>query len=269
MPFMGPPRVIILRGVDRYNADDLNILSGYLEDPNTDTCLVMVAEKPDMRMKFFKRIKEKKLEVSFQVPKGRGLTVWVKESMSRRGAKMTDEAARLLVERIGQDLMELDGELEKIYLYALDRKTIGPDDVRFVSRLGQTANIFELGDAVGEQKPGKAVAALQELLVNSHHLPVLVMLIRHFRLLLKAKILQTGQNKDIEPAKALGLPPFAARKYMEQARKLGLNDIKKGLARLMETNLALMSSTAPAHILMDRLVLDLATIRSFERRPAI
>ena len=265
MPFMSPPRVIVLKGIDRYSAEELVMFHKYLDQPNETTCLVLVVDKPDFRLKFYKTIRDRGWDVSLQAPRGRGLLAWVKQAMARRGQEMTEGAAQELIERIGTDLMELDGELEKISLYALDLPKVTGEEVRAAGRLSPTANVFMLGDAVGEQRPDEALMALKDLLLVDHHLPVLYMLIRHFRLLLKAGILQLEGVGQSEAVKSLGLPPFVARKYIDQARTLALGQIKKGLACLLEANLTLISNPAPPRLVMERLVLDLASLRPRRR----
>lgn len=268
MPFMSPPRVVVVRGVDRYAADDLKAFNSYIADPNDTTCLVLVADKPDFRLKFFKTVKELKLDVSFDTPKGRELIEWVKDAVELKGQSISDEAVKTIIDQVGPELMELDRELEKVSLYALDKAGITPADVRAAARVGATANIFMLGDAVGEQNSGKALGALKELLDRDHHLPILIMLVRHFRLMLKAKIMVINRIPGGEAAKELGVPPFAAKKYMSQANGLTLYEIKKGLACLLTTNLTLISSPAPARHVMDKLILDLTTLKQ-RRRPEL
>jgi DNA polymerase-3 subunit delta len=267
MPFFGA-RVVIVRGVDRYSADDLSLFLNYFQDPNDRTVLAMTADKVDSRLKFSKFLKDRNWSVEFQAPKGRGLTAWVREAMKSRGQGMTPEAAEELILRIGTDLTELDHELEKISRYAVDRREVSRDDVITASRLGQTATVFKLSDAVGEQDPGKALAALKELLDREHHLPVFVMLVRHFRLLLKARLLLDARAPQAEWGKQLGLPPFIIRNYMNQARGLDFDMIKKGLACLLEANLTLVKTQAPERLVMDKLVLDLASLRPV-RRPGL
>ena len=261
MPFGPPPRVVIVRGADRYSADDLALFTAYLDDPNESSCLLLCGDKPDFRLKFFKTMKERGLAVGFEPPKGRGLTAWVKEAMVRRGSALSEEAARELVDRIGPDLMELDQEVEKVYLYALGRDRIGPEDVRIASRLGHLATVFQLGDATAEQRTGQALADLNDLMMSEPAMKVLAMLVRHFRLLLKATLALEERLNQGEAAKALGVPPFVARKYLDQARDLTRAEIKKGLVRLMEANLTLMSSPAPDRLVMEGLVLDLSSLK--------
>lgn len=261
MPFMGPPRVVIVRGVDRYPAEELQKLLPYLESPNDSTCLVLVADKPDWRLKLFKAARQQGCEVVFEAPRGRALAKWVREAMAERGMKMGEEAAQLLVDQVGEDLMELDQEIEKLSLYAGAGSTVSVETVRNVARAGHRASVFRLGDALGRQDAGTALTELRELLTSEHHLPVLAMMVRHFRLLLKAKLIEGSRLSQNEAASELGVPPFAARQYLDQARGLTLADIKKGLIRLQEANLTLISSPAPDRAVMEGLVLDLAGLK--------
>ena len=108
MPFAQPPRVIIVQGVDRYSAEDLSEFKDYLSGPNESTCLVLVADKPDFRIGFFKVIKAKGFEINFDPPRGRGLVAWVKNTGAERGWAVTEDAARTLIELAGTDLSNLD-----------------------------------------------------------------------------------------------------------------------------------------------------------------
>ena len=261
LPLMGRPRVVVVRGVDNYSAEDLSILETYLDDPNESACLVLTADKPDFRLKFYKKLREMDYLVAFDLPKGRGLASWVREAFERRGKQVADDAVRTLIERIGADISELDQEVEKICLFALKSKRIGAEEVRIAARMGHTANVFELGDAVGLQNPERALSALKDLLATDHYMPILHMLIRHFRLLLKARLLAGRSIRESEAAGALGVPPFVVRKYLDQARKLDMPGIKMGLASLLKANLTLISDPAPPNLVMERLVLELSTLR--------
>lgn len=267
MPFMAPPRVIVLRGVDRYPVGDLAVLTDYLDAPNESTSLVLVADKPNFNFKFYKNLKAKKLAVGFDAPQRRDLASWVVDAVERRGRRMAISTARNLIEQVGTDLNELDSEIEKLSLYAYDREMIEPQDVRAAARVGNTANIFELGDAVGSQRPGQAISALEELLGESDPIPVLAMLIRHFRLLLKAKILLEERARESDAAKALGVPSFVVRKYLGQARNLHMQEIRKGLAHLQEANRTLVTSSKPGRMVMDGLVLKLTALKRRSAEP--
>ncbi|MFH1135947.1 MAG: DNA polymerase III subunit delta [Pseudomonadota bacterium] len=267
MPFPGPPKVVIVKGFDRYSAEDLELFHQYLDDPNDAVCLVLVADKIDNRLKFYKSAVKKGLDVAFESPKGRLLVQWVRDAVARRGLAMNEETALALIDQLGTDLMELEGEIEKLSLFALGGKTVDADLVRKVARVTPTASVFQLGDALGEQKPGLALACLGDLLVGSAPHAILAMLVRHFRLLARARVLSDRRVSQKDAAGALGVPPFVVGKLFTQARSLEFQDIKKGLALLQEANLALISTGPPDGLVMEKLVLDLSSLRQRGRRP--
>ena len=151
------------------------------------------------------------------------------------------DAAQTLVNRVGASLEDLDQELEKLALYVLPDTTVRAEAVRTVTRLRPTANIFELGDAIGEQRAGAALAALGDLLQTSAALPTLVMIVRHLRLLLKALGIQK-EGREREAGRLLGLPPFVVRKTMAQARNFSEDQLRAGLVRIEETYRSLFTS---------------------------
>ncbi|MBW2063008.1 MAG: DNA polymerase III subunit delta [Deltaproteobacteria bacterium] len=265
MPFMAPPRVLVVRGVDRYPAEELSILKEYLSDPNESTCLVLVADKPDFRLGLFKALQRQKLAVSFDPPRGRSLVAWVQETGADRGYKVGLSAARTLIELVGTDLMNLNQELEKVCLYAGPEAEVGEEDVRAAARISHTASIFDLGDAVGEQNRAGALSALKDLLLQEHHLMILAMIARHFRLLLKARQLLNQKASQAEAQRALGLQAWVTRKYLSQARNLNLAQLKKGLSRVLEADLALKTTGTPERLILERLVFDLASLRPSRR----
>ncbi|MBW1708508.1 MAG: DNA polymerase III subunit delta [Deltaproteobacteria bacterium] len=265
MPFVTPPRVIAVRGVDRYTAEDLSLLSEYIVDPNESACLVLIADKPDFRLGIFKKLKKMGLAVSFDPPKGRDLVTWVKKSGASRDYKITTNAARVLIELIGTDLTSLDNELEKVCLYAGSKNEIGEKEVRAAARVSQTASIFDLGDALGGQNQARALAALKDLIISDHPLSILAMIVRHFRLLFKTRMLLNEQASQAQAQRALGLPAYVTRKYINQARTLDLVELKKGLIRLQEADLALKSTGIPERLVLEKLILDLASLRPIRR----
>jgi len=271
MPFLAPPRIIILRGADRYSTEEISLFKSYLDDPNESTCLVLIAEKPDFRLGFFKGLQQAGWTVNFDPPRGRELADWVVETGKRLGHTVTPAAARLLIDRVGADLIDLNNELEKVCLYAGPGAAVDADQVEAASSLSRTASIFELGDAVGEQNPARALSALKGLLLKEHPLMILAMIVRHFHLLAKARAL-LDQGEDTSTAhKTLGVPSFAARNYLNQARRLNADQLQKALSSLLKADLALKSSGAPERLILEGLILELSALKAETRaglRPA-
>jgi DNA polymerase-3 subunit delta len=261
MPFLNPPRIVIVRGADTYSADEMALFKDYVSDPNPKSCLVLLADKPDFRLAVFKTMRQQDLTVSFDPPKGRSLVFWVMESAEQRGYKLDQNAARTLIEMVGTNLTSLDHELEKVCLYSGDKRTIGVEEIKTAARLSRTASIFDLGDAVGEQDGARALTALKDLYLEEHYLRILAMIVRHFHLLLKVRLLLDDGARQGEVQQALKLPPFVVKKYLSQVRDLDAPRLKKAIARLLLADQTLKSSGAPDRLVLESMVLDLTSLR--------
>ena len=214
--------------MDRYSAEDLTFFQHYLDDPNDRCALVLIADKPDFRLKFFKTIKDKGWNVSFEAPKGRDLIDWIREAAARRDQTISEEAAQMLIEMVGTEPNDLDRELEKVSLFALEKKRIAPEDVQTAARTGFTANIFELGDAIGQGRPEKALAALRDLLFTEHYRVVLTMVIRHFRLLLKTSLLAEERGEGRGIGQGIGRAALCGQKLLESGPESVVRNDQRG-----------------------------------------
>src|SRR4051812_26559405 len=52
LPMMARRRLVIVRDADALDAKQLDQLASYVAEPSPETCLVLVAEKVDQRLKF-------------------------------------------------------------------------------------------------------------------------------------------------------------------------------------------------------------------------
>ena len=96
---------------------------------------------------------------------------WVGQHAARTGRGISDEAAELLVGRLGQDRYRLDNELAKLASYAGDR-AITASDVRLLSPPGDS-DVFKLVEHLLRRDLAATVVDLRKLLVHDHSLRIL------------------------------------------------------------------------------------------------
>lgn len=125
-------RVVVVRNADALKGDG-DGLSAYLDDPTPELTLVIVATKPDKRKAVWRALSERATLRSADPLKGRALRAHVVERVKRRGLRLTDEGLFELLERVGQSLQRLTGELDKLEAFALgDARPLGADAVALV-----------------------------------------------------------------------------------------------------------------------------------------
>ncbi|MDL2227052.1 DNA polymerase III subunit delta [Deltaproteobacteria bacterium OttesenSCG-928-M10] len=260
MPFFASPRVIVVKNPP-FSGDDWNSLADYLEDPNPETTIVMVIDKPDARLRFFKKAKNAGAEVEAKAPKGAALNKWLEERFAERGVNASPQAARLIIERAGTELPALLGEAEKLSLYLGEGGRVTPELVRELVSLAPSANVFELGEAMGRRDAKTALAVLLELLATEHHLPVLAMMVRHFRIMLQIKTRQASLGRSrlgSDQASELGLHPFVLEKTQGQAAAWSWTELTRALAALEEAHRSLVTTATDPQAVLENLALNLS-----------
>lgn len=259
-PFGAPPRVLVAQNPP-FTADDWALLADYLADPNPDTTIILAVDKVDNRLKLAKEVKKAGAEVDCAPPKGAALTKWLVNEFAARGANCPAGVANLVIERLGEDLPALLGEAEKLSLYVGPGGAITPALVKDMVALSPSATVFMLGDALGQQNARGAITALLELLTTENHMPVLAMMVRHFRLMLQVKTLQALYRTDrLSPdqARDLGLHPFVLGKTQAQAARWGWPALKEALRLLEEAHRAAVTTATPPRYLLEDLALRLS-----------
>ena len=83
------------------------------------------------------------------------------------------------------------------------------------------------------------------------------MVARHVRLLLGARIHLHRGTARAELPKLLGVPPFVAKKLVDQARRFRGATLEQALHALARTDRELKSSRRPSPLVIEQTVLDL------------
>ena len=165
--------------------------------------------------------------------------------MKQEGRRIDPEATESLVARVGPGLRQLSLELEKLFAFAGPEATITRADVEATVSRQSESTIFMLVDAIGEQRAGRALAHLDDILREEAAPYVLFMIARQFRILLRASVLLQRKAAPGTIQQALGVPPFVARRMMEQARNFPPSVFAEIFRRLQEADRAIKTTGHP------------------------
>ena len=233
LPMMAKRRLILVRDADEMKADELGGLVSYVSDPAPESCLVFVAEKADQRLKFFSAFKKHGELVKLDPLYERQLPDFVRGEARARGVTLAPDAVTMIVAEIGAELGQLADAVERLAMYAGERKQITAEDVDKVVATTRQRSVFELANAVGAGDRASALAMLSSMLgARESGVRIVAMLARHLRQLwITSELLQRTRDK-FEIASALGIPPFFADDIIRQARTLDAAKAKRMHAAL-------------------------------------
>lgn len=268
LPFLSSKRMVVVGGLfSQVKKEDEGIwLDGFARLPETSIVVFWEATSPASLEKkgMFKAI-EKLGEVhrfAFPQLEGTKLSDWVQGRVRAKGGEIEPAAVRELVTRVGADLWQMNGEIDKLFAFAVGKR-VTKQMVEMLVPASFEGRIFELMDAISKKQIKRAIALLeQERLAGSDDHYLLTMLGRQVRILLSARAfldraspLSEGGMRGVmnEFAAASGLHPFPAQKALEQARLFNLDDLTRAHDLLFEYDLNIKTGRMPAGLAVDLL----------------
>lgn len=257
LPVLCERRLVILR-VEEGRAAKLDlawsqVIESWLAQAGSSTSavLVIVVSKVDRRSKWVKAFREPAILVDCDPPKGaRDLAKFLSDEAKRQAVDLAPDAADLLGERVGPQLLLLRQEIEKAGLLAGPGARIQRRHVEMSVATVADEPIWDLTDAIGQGKTAEAIALLARMLTHGAAPPaILGALATHFR-----KLVRVGHGESVAG------PPFVVRKLEQQARRYPTRRLISCLRAIQRTDVDLKgASVMRPERALEQLVLVLAT----------
>ncbi len=248
---------VVLRNLDAWNAARKAMIVDYLENPSSESDLVLIGSKLGAREKLLAAVKKAGEVHNFEQPTGRALARWAVGHAAKQGLQLPEDVAGSLAERCSGDKMRLVREIEKLALYVAGRPAT-LEDVEDLCPPNLQSNIFAFVDSLATGEQGRALKLLEDLLSTGEPpMRIMYMVRRQFQLVARARALSGKGATPAEVAKELKVPPFVARKLEEQGRKLSAEDAGRALELVLDLERGLKGGRD----LGDELQVELAVLK--------
>ena len=262
-------RLVIVEDVESWKAADLKALGEYLARPAPTTVLTLVGSEVKKDSALAKAVAKSGEVLLYDLPKrGRkaDLPRWVEAQLRERGVLVEPDAARAIVELVGDSPDELATEIDKLATWA-DGQRIGEREVAELVPARAEVPPFDLTDAWGRRDVAGALAAAERLVERSGDgsrdvfLRVSGLLTSHI-----------GRVQDCQQLSAAGVPPAAAadqlkrnrfyvQKLYEQAGNFSPDEVGEAIVRLARLDLALKGgSKLPGELEFTRALIDITRV---------
>jgi len=257
LPMMAQRRVVLVKQAHDFSAVELEQLTPLIENPVDTSVLVLVAEKADMRKRFFKTFESKGVVCKFVRPYENQLDPWIHEIAKLHGKVLSLDAVVVIKEWVGTSLTDINNELAKVAQYVGERAHIDVGDVKAVVSRSRIDTVFELVNCMGRGDCASSFTHLANLLDNGQNeIGVLSMTIRHFRILLLChEALKEGLSQP-QIASRVGVLGFFIKEYIEQAKRHDMRQLLQIYDVLLDTDRALKSNPLSNHLWLENLVLQ-------------
>ena len=182
LPFMTAMRLVAVRRCQALPAKGADALAAYARDPNPSTALLLLADESlgasrDRRDHWLLGAVPASAIVSLATRDGRSAETWLRQRAAAEGLTVGEEAARLLVQWVGDDGASLLGEARKAALAGgPDNTSVGVKEVTAVVGEHRLSGVFDLTRAVQRREVGTALRTLDRLLATEEPMRLLALL---------------------------------------------------------------------------------------------
>jgi len=249
MPMGDEWRVVFIKNVQKITENDKKILKEYLNKPCESTILVIF----DIYDKFT-FIKENAQFVDCKRFDNATAIPVIASEFAKRGKKISDEAARTLLEYCNGYLTRVMSEVDKLAYYDINEPMVTKKMVDELVFKDSEVVIYELTEALGSKNGDKALKTLEHLKKESG---ILGLITNHFRRLF---FVSTSGFNDKELSNLLGVKEYAISKQRNQVKNFSKMQLKKIYSLLEEIDYGIKSGAFQQETALNFLVLSILYI---------
>ncbi len=253
-PMMFGKMLIVINCLDYFSKTfedkEIKEIESALENNNENLDIVFVAQLPrnegkklDSRKKFFKLLKKYNSLECPLIPtyKTAELEGWIIKQGKSKGIKLDKNALTAIISQIGNNLRQIDGELDKLKLFAYPNDTVTADMVREICISNE--DLFAFSDFLMENEKDRALLEYRKLLDTRYPLEILSTLQTMLRrwIILKAK---SQSATPMELSRMTGMHEYVVKLTLQKLKKNNLKDLVKLKENLTDAEYRIKSGLA-------------------------
>lgn len=251
-------KVVIADNANMFSSQtskDSEIIEKYLNHINSKTILIFIVhnEKIDSRKKITKLLTKngKILEFNNDInPEN-----IVKELL--KDYKISYQNIKLLIDRVGNNLLILQKEIEKLKLYKENNEITENDIINVTTKKIET-DIFKLIDSIVKKDKEKALEIYHEMLkINEEPLKIVIMLANQFRIMYQSKELLMKGYSEKDIASTLQIHPYRVKLAIQNSQVYDSKTLLKYLNDLADIDLNIKTRNVSKELALELFILKL------------
>ncbi len=261
LPFLTGRRIVVLKNADKFISANRELLETYFDNPSPTGVLIITVGNFDARTRLAKKLPRVGRLISVSQPSADRLPVQLRQyALEAHTKTLQSQASELLIELVGDDLVRLYGEIDKLAVFVGQKKAITADDVNCLVGHNRLFDAFDVINSLIARDAAGAVDQLRRLFSQDRDAQYTFIgaLAYHLRRMFTAKVmLQKGRNEwDI--AKSLRIW-YRADELFEQLRRTSLIEIGMLIQRLARADYEIKTGRATSRTVIEQLIMAMAT----------
>jgi DNA polymerase III subunit delta len=241
-PMAGDRQLVVLReaqDMDLKKEETLGLLLSYIKNPQPSTVLVIAHKYKTIPAKLLKAVSasDKAVAVESKRKYESELPAWITAQVKNSGYSISDKAAIMLVEFLGNNLEKINNELSKLYINLTRTKAITEESVEQFIGISKDYNIFEFQKALARKNITVANKIANHFAINPGENSIfktIPMLFNFFsKVLLIHSLPDKSESSIISKAK---ISPYTKQDYIDAYRNYNAKKVMDIISWLRECN---------------------------------
>jgi len=184
------------------------------------------------------------------------IPAWIAKRVKKDKRDIQPAAASMLAAYVGTSLREICNELEKLYIYLGEKKSIAVDDITAVVGVSKEFTVFELQWAIGMKDTRKATEILERMMGAGEQPVVMVaVMTKFFQTVWKLLDVRRRNVPQAQQMTQAGIFMFID-KYAQVANSFTVREIEDVFLSLAEVDEKLKTSGGDPKLLLQTFIVN-------------
>lgn len=234
-PLSGDYSLLIVKDSKNISTDFKNVIL-YIENYNPKTILVLSFNSSvDKRKKIYKSSLKNGIVFESKKIYENQIYSWIENQCKYKSLNLHPNSIKIIADFTGNDLSQIDNELEKLKLNSKEEELIRPQEVEDIIGFSKEYNFFELTKVIGKNNYDKSLELVTYMSKNTKKYPLPLIIGTVYSFFNKLFIYHSIENKS-EASKLLGINPYFIDEYREASDVFSMKRISKIFAYLLEAD---------------------------------
>ena len=216
-PLVGEYNLMIVK--DSKNlSNDFSLIQSYIENINQKSILVLSFNNTvDKRKKIYKSIFKSGIIFESKKIYENQVYQWIEGESKEKNLNLHPNSIKIIADFVGNDLSQIDNELEKLKLNFDEQMIIRPEEIENIIGFSKEFNFFELTKEIGKKNYEKSLDLVSHMAKNNKKYPLPVIIGSIYTFFNKLFIYHSIENKK-DASKILGINPYFIDEYRNASR---------------------------------------------------
>lgn len=242
-PMVGERQLVVLReaqDMDLKKEENLSLLLSYINRPQLATVLVICHKYKAPPPKLLKALtaSDKAVIIESKRKYENEMPAWITTQVKSSGYSISDKAAIMLVEFLGNNLEKINNELGKLYINHPKTKVITEDVIELYIGISKDYNIFEFQKALAKKNVLKVNQIAHHFALNpgenSIFKTIPMLFTFYSKVLLMHSLTDKSESSIMSKAK---LTPYNKQDYFDAYRNYNARKVQDIIGWLRECNI--------------------------------